>query len=160
MNLLFCSPNSQTKTFCVLSGNASFPVLKSRFHFRIRFVRFRLVLGRCSETRVIQQQPNSYMNRPTSHFMPRNGQGEDVRCSIQVTEDLGSCDVPPPLIYITRVAVFCYSASTSPATLRFLRRSPSINMAGVTTNVSTVATTNPPAMADDSSVHIWVDGAP
>jgi hypothetical protein len=58
------------------------------------------------------------------------------------------------------MAVFFYSAGTNPATLRFARRSPSINMAGVTTNVSTVATTNPPAMAEDSSVHIWVDGAP
>lgn len=81
-NLLSCSPSSQTKTFCVLLGNASFPVLKSQFNFRTKFVRFRPVLGRCSKSRVIQQQPNSYMSRPTSHFMPRNGQGEGVRCSI------------------------------------------------------------------------------
>lgn len=53
-----------------------------------------------------------------------------------------------------------YSAGTRVAMPRCLRRSPSINIAGVTINVSTVAITNPPAMADDNSVHHWVEGAP
>ena len=38
--------------------------------------------------------------------------------------------------------------------------SPSISIAGVTINVSTVATTSPPAMAEESSVHHCVEGAP
>ena len=42
----------------------------------------------------------------------------------------------------------------------FARFSPNINIAGVTTSVRTVAMTKPPAMADDSSVHNCVDGAP
>jgi hypothetical protein len=43
---------------------------------------------------------------------------------------------------------------------RWSRRSPKISIAGVTTNVSTVAMTKPPTMADDNSVHHCVDGAP
>ena len=55
-----------------------------------------------------------------------------------------------------------HSAGTAPpaGTPRFARFSPSINIAGVTTSVRIVATTNPPAMAEDSSVHHCVDGAP
>lgn len=38
--------------------------------------------------------------------------------------------------------------------------SPSISIAGVTIRVRTVAITKPPAMAELSSVHHWVEGAP
>lgn len=56
----------------------------------------------------------------------------------------------------------CHSAGSAalPATVRLARFSPSTSMDGVTISVSTVAKTNPPAMALDSSVHHWVDGAP
>lgn len=57
---------------------------------------------------------------------------------------------------------YCYvaEAGTAVAFDRVARFSPSISIAGVTTKVRTVATTNPPAMADDSSVHHCVEGAP